>query len=253
MAYIGGTWVETVMWPVMMQTILISNVQERKWRRLASLSGRGWIRSTFWGLLTFVVSWYARHDISILLCCCHHPPNKPASLLHTFFLVHLICGYHGGNGLHRRHMSQDCNVTSDDADNPNIKCTRKKVWRRLAGLLGGWWQQQSRMEMSCRAYRLTTKVSSPQKVDLNQPLPDDWCRLIFQNHIMPALFDHDFGGNRESGCTLCLSIWSPASVSTWTTKVYIDISVQLLLCLMSFSGVVGQAELTWCTQYWSTR
>ena len=26
---------------------------------------------------------------------------------------------------------------------------------------------QSRMEMSCRAYRLTTKVSSPQKVDLN--------------------------------------------------------------------------------------
>ena len=33
------------------------------------------------------------------------------------------------NGLHRRHMSCDCNVTSDDADNPNpnIKCTRKEV------------------------------------------------------------------------------------------------------------------------------
>ena len=30
------------------------------------------------------------------------------------------------NGLHRWHMSRDCNVTSDDADNPNIKCTRKK-------------------------------------------------------------------------------------------------------------------------------
>jgi hypothetical protein len=41
------------------------------------------------------------------------------------------------------------------------------------------------------------KISSPQKVDLNQPLPDDWCCLISQNHIMPALFDHDFGGNKE--------------------------------------------------------
>ena len=53
--------------------------------------------------------------------------------------------------------------------------------------------------MSCRAYWLTTKVNSPQKEDLNlnQPLPDDWCRLISQNHIMPALFDHDFGGNNE--------------------------------------------------------
>ena len=53
--------------------------------------------------------------------------------------------------------------------------------------------------MACRAYWLTTKVSSPQKVDLNlnQPLPDDWCCLISQNQIMPALFDHDFGGNRE--------------------------------------------------------
>ena len=40
--------------------------------------------------------------------------------------------------------------------------------------------------------------------------PDDWCRLISQNHIMPALFDHDFGGTRERGCTWCLSIWSPS-------------------------------------------
>ena len=38
-----------------------------------------------------------------------------------------ICGFCGGNGLHRRHMSRNCNVTSDDADNPNIKCTRKEV------------------------------------------------------------------------------------------------------------------------------
>ena len=39
--------------------------------------------------------------------------------------------------------------------------------------------------------------------------PDDWCCHISQKHIMPALFDHDFGGNRERGCTWCLSICSP--------------------------------------------
>ena len=38
-----------------------------------------------------------------------------------------ICGFCGGNGLHRQHISWDCNVTSDDTDNPNIKCTRKEV------------------------------------------------------------------------------------------------------------------------------
>ena len=41
------------------------------------------------------------------------------------------------------------------------------------------------------------KQSSKIDLNLNQPLPDDWCQLISQNHIMPALFDHDFGGNRE--------------------------------------------------------
>ena len=77
---------------------------------------------------------------------------------------------------------------------------------------GGWCQNQSRMEMSCQAYQLTMKACRTQKVDLNlnQPLPDDGCRLISQNHNMPALFDHDFGGNRKRGCTWCLSIWSPS-------------------------------------------
>ena len=139
--------------------------------------------------------------------------------MHVYFQVGMIigdteqhnkiCGFQGGNGLHRWHMSCDCNVTSDDADNPYIKCTRKKLGK-FAGLLSEWWQHQSRMEMSCYAYWVTTKVSSPQKVDQTQPLPDDWCHLISQNHIMPALFDHDFGGNRERGCTWCLFIWSPA-------------------------------------------
>ena len=38
-----------------------------------------------------------------------------------------ICGFRGRNGLHGQHMSRNCNVTSDDADNPNIKCARKEV------------------------------------------------------------------------------------------------------------------------------
>ena len=62
------------------------------------------------------------------------------------------------------------------------------------------------MEILCHAYWLTTKVlSSPQKEDqnLNQPLPDDWCCLISHNHIMPALFGHDFGGNREGVLGAC--------------------------------------------------
>ena len=158
MAYIGGPWVATEMWPVMMQTILISYVQEKK-------------------------------------------------------------------------------------------------WRKLAGLLAGWWHHQSRIEILCHTYRLTTKVSSPQKVDLNQnqPLPDDWCHLISQNHIMPALYDHDFGGNREAvlgACPFEVLHINSFSLDYWSIY-YIDISVPLLLCPMSFSGVVGQAELTWCTQYWA--
>ena len=54
---------------------------------------RGWFRSTFWGQLTFVVSRYAWHDISILLWCCHHPAHLiNLQVSFTSFLVHLILG-----------------------------------------------------------------------------------------------------------------------------------------------------------------
>ena len=69
-------------------------------------------------------------------------------------------------------MSRDCNVTSDDADNPNIKCRRKKVQETCR--LIRWvmtTSEQNRYAMPYHAYQLTTKVlSSPQKVYLNQPL-----------------------------------------------------------------------------------
>ena len=102
-------------------------------------------------------------------------------------------------------MSRDCNVTSDDADNPNIKCTRKNVMETCRFIR---WvmttSEQNRNAMPCIPAHYEGKQSS--KVDQNQPLPDDWCRLISQNHIMPALFDHHFGGNREGVCSWCLCI-----------------------------------------------
>ena len=51
---------------------------------------RGWLRSTFWGQLTFVVSRYAWHDISILLWCCHHPAQLIN--LQVYFQVGMIIG-----------------------------------------------------------------------------------------------------------------------------------------------------------------
>ena len=54
---------------------------------------RGWFRSTFWGQLTFVVSWYTQQDICILLWCCHHPAHLiNLWVSFTFFFVHLILG-----------------------------------------------------------------------------------------------------------------------------------------------------------------
>ena len=61
-----------------------------------------------------------------------------------------ICGFHVWNGIHRWHMCHNRNVTSDDADNPNIKCTRKK-WRKLAGLLGELGDDNIRVEWKCHA------------------------------------------------------------------------------------------------------
>ena len=102
-------------------------------------------------------------------------------------------------------MSQDCNVISDDADNPNIKCTRKEVkeTRRLIRWVMTTSEQNGNVMLSIPAH-YEGKLSSKNRS--KSTLPDDWCRLISQNHIMPALFDHDFGGNRERGCTWCLSI-----------------------------------------------
>ena len=132
-------------------------------------------------------------------------------------------------------MSRDCNVTIDDADNPNIKCTRKKHVKETCRFIswGGWWQHQSRMEnfmSSIPAHYEGTKQSSKSRSKAKSTPADDWCCLISQNHIMPALFDHDFGGNRERGCTWCLSIWSPASVSAWTIEVYIVLTSLFHYC-----------------------
>ena len=57
--------------------------------------------------------------------------------------------------------------------------------------------EQNGNVMPCILAHYKGKQSSKSRSKSKSPLPDDWCRLISQNHIMPALFDHDFGGNRE--------------------------------------------------------
>ena len=60
-------------------------------------------------------------------------------------------------------------------------------------------EQNTNVMPSIPAHYKGTKQSSKEDLNLNHPLPDEWCHLISQSHIMPALFDHDFGGNRERG------------------------------------------------------
>ena len=50
--------------------------------------------------------------------------------------------------------------------------------------------------MPCIPAHYEGKQSSKSR-SKSKSTPDDWCCLISQNHRMPALFDHDFGGNRE--------------------------------------------------------
>ena len=66
-------------------------------------------------------------------------------------------------------------------------------------------EQNGNVMPSILAHYKGTKQSSETR-SKSKSTSDDWCHLISQNHIMPALFDHDFGGNRERECTWCLSI-----------------------------------------------
>ena len=83
-------------------------------------------------------------------------------------------------------MSRDCNVTSDDADNPNIKCTRKKHEKETCRFIR-WVMTTSERNgnvMPSIPAHYEGKQSSKSR---SKSTPDDWCRLISQNHIMPAL------------------------------------------------------------------
>ena len=105
--------------------------------------------------------------------------------------------------------------------------------------------EQNRNSMPCIPAHYEGKQSSKSR-SRSKSTPNDWCHLISQNHIMPALFDHDFGGNREGVLGACpFEVLPIISFSLDYCSIYcIDISVPLLLCPMSFSGVVGQTELT---------
>ena len=92
-------------------------------------------------------------------------------------------------------MSRDSNVTSDDVDNPNIKCTRKEVKETCRFIR--WVMTTSEQNRNIMPSILAHYEGKQSSKSRSKSTPDDWCRFISQNHIMPALFDHDFGGNRE--------------------------------------------------------
>ena len=60
--------------------------------------------------------------------------------------------------------------------------------------------EQNGNVMPCIPAHYKGKQSSKSR---SKSTPDDWCHLITQNHIMPALFDHDFGGKREDLLGAC--------------------------------------------------
>ena len=76
-------------------------------------------------------------------------------------------------------MSRNYNVTSDDADNPNIKCTRKLVKETCRFI---WWvmttSEQNGIVMPNILAHYKGKQSSKVDLNLNQPLHDDWCHLM---------------------------------------------------------------------------
>ena len=115
-----------------------------------------------------------------------------------------ICGFCGGNGFHRQHMCCNCNMISDNADNPNIKCTRKNV--KETCMFIRWvmtTSEQNGNVMPCIPAHYEGKQFTKSKWT-----PAWWLVLsLSQNHIMPALFDHDFGGNSGGVSSLKNGSW----------------------------------------------
>ena len=89
-------------------------------------------------------------------------------------------------------MSSDCNVTSDDADNPNMKCTRKEVKETCR--FNRWMMTISEQNVNvipCIPAHYKGKQSSNS---ISRSTPDDWHCLFPHNHIMPALSRHSLEG-----------------------------------------------------------
>ena len=76
-------------------------------------------------------------------------------------------------------------MTSDDADNPNIKCTRKK--ENETGRFIRWVMTTSEQNGNVMPSIPAHYEGEQSSKSRSKSTPDDWCRLISQNHIMPAL------------------------------------------------------------------
>ena len=98
-----------------------------------------------------------------------------------------ICGFCRGNGLHRWHMRRDCNMTSDDADNPNIKSTRKKVKETCRFISKAWFGTPART--ASKSWSPIKSVSLSWVPAARLVALDDECWLFFCLLLMePATF-----------------------------------------------------------------
>ena len=105
-----------------------------------------------------------------------------------------ICGFRGGNGMYRKHTCRDCNSLTCNSDNPNIICERTKVKDKKCFL--EWVLELEKNSPGGKMMNLDPRYETSQS-HKNYATADDWCRVMSQCPVRPALFDHEFGGDEE--------------------------------------------------------
>jgi len=97
-----------------------------------------------------------------------------------------ICGFRGGNGLYRRYVCRDCLVSTEDADNPDIGCERRKA-SDVKKFLNKFLDKNAYPDgkLPCIPPEYCVSQSNGKYATANE-----WCRVISHNPIMPAIINH---------------------------------------------------------------
>ena len=102
--------------------------------------------------------------------------------------------------------------------------------------------EQNRNSMPCKLACYEGKQSAKSR---SKSSPEDWCCLNSQNHLMPALFDHDFGGNREGipgACPFEVLHINSFSLDYWSIYWHLCSTIALSR-LIFWSGWTNRAHL----------